>query len=306
MRTLLIAGLGDIAMRAMPYLTTHWRVLALCHHAAAARRARLGGAVPVSANLDDANSLRRLAGLADDVLITAPPPNHGVTDPRTRKLLYALTKGLRIPQRVSYISTSGVYGNADGNWLDETAPTNPGSDRARRRLDAEHALRAFAIATGAQVRILRAPGIYAAERLPIGRLLSATPLIRPEEDSLSNHIHADDLARLCIATLHCHSGGLRIYNACDDEPLPVGQWYARLAEKLHVAVPPCYSREDVRRLVSPMLWSFLAESRRLCNNRLKRELGVELAYPSVQTLLDQLPDSDEFRAALLASGGQIR
>ncbi|WP_230370307.1 hypothetical protein [Paludibacterium denitrificans] len=124
---------GDIAMRAMPYLTTHWRVLALCHHAAAARRARLGGAVPVSANLDDANSLRRLAGLADDVLITAPPPNHGVTDPRTRKLLYALTKGLRIPQRVSYISTSGVYGNADGNWLDETAPTNPGSDRARRR-----------------------------------------------------------------------------------------------------------------------------------------------------------------------------
>jgi nucleoside-diphosphate-sugar epimerase len=122
MRTLLIAGMGDVARRALPRLVQHWRVLVLAHHAQAAETARAGGAIPIMANLDDATSLKRLAGLADDLWITAPPPSHGMRDSRTRKLLYALAKADRIPQRISYISTTGVYGNSHGNWLDECSP----------------------------------------------------------------------------------------------------------------------------------------------------------------------------------------
>ena len=118
-------------------------------------------------------------------------------------------KGESLPQRIAYISTSGVYGDAGGAWLDETAPLRPQSARAKRRVDAERRLRAFAQTHGTTVTILRAPGIYAAERLPTTRLINGTPLIAADEDSYGNHIHADDLARICVAALR-REGGIRV------------------------------------------------------------------------------------------------
>ncbi|UGA39321.1 NAD-dependent epimerase/dehydratase family protein [Chromobacterium haemolyticum] len=155
-----------------------------------------------------------------------------------RKLLSALAKGCRIPQRLVYISTSGVYGNADGALLDEGARPRPHNDRAFRRLDAETQLRSFAAAHGSQLTVLRAPGIYADNRLPLSRFASQTPLIRPEEDSWSNHIHADDLAAACVAALRQCRGGPRVYNASDDQPLPISEWYRRLAATLGLVLPP--------------------------------------------------------------------
>ncbi|SMF37636.1 SDR family oxidoreductase [Pseudogulbenkiania subflava] len=288
MRTLLIAGFGDVARRAVPLLAPHWRLLALVRRPEQADEARRLGIQPVLADLDDKRSLARLAGLADALLYTAPPPERGEHDPRLGKLLCTLAKGKSLPQRVVYISTSGVYGDAGGAWLDETAPLRPQSARAKRRVDAERRLRAFARSSGASITILRAPGIYAAERLPTTRLINGTPLIAADEDSYGNHIHADDLARLCAAALR-RTGGIRIYNACDDEPLTVGEWYDRLADALGMPRAPRLPRIEVQAAVSPALWSFLAESRRLDNHRLKRELKVRLRYPTVASFLATLP-----------------
>jgi nucleoside-diphosphate-sugar epimerase len=305
MRTLLIAGMGDVARRALPRLVQHWRVLVLAHHAQAAETARAGGAIPIMANLDDATSLERLAGLADDLWITAPPPNHGLRDSRTRKLLYALAKADRIPQRISYISTTGVYGNSDGGWLDECSRPAPQTERAQRRLDAENTLRAFARRHGSQLNILRAPGIYALERLPLTRLLQGTPLICHAEDSYSNHIHADDLASLCLASLQQNRGGVRVYNACDQEPLTISDWYTLLAGALSLPLPAQLPRAQVQAQVSPALWSYMAESRRFRHLRLA-ELGVTLRYPTAREFVAQLAANPAWQSVALAKGGKIR
>lgn len=305
MRTLLIAGMGDVARRALPRLIKHWRVLVLAHHQAAAQTAHAGGAIPILADLDDAASLSRLAGQADALWITAPPPPSGLRDSRTRKLLYALAKADRIPQRISYISTTGVYGNSAGDWLDECSPARPQTDRAMRRRDAENTLRAFASRHGSQLNILRAPGIYALERLPLTRLLQNTPLIRPEEDSFSNHIHADDLASLCIASLQQNRGGIRVYNACDQEPLTITDWYRLLADALALPLPPQLSRAEVQAAVSPALWSYMAESRRFRHQRLA-ELGVSLRYPTAREFVAQLAANPAWQAVALAKAGKIR
>ncbi|WP_174875984.1 SDR family oxidoreductase [Vogesella oryzae] len=288
MRTLLIIGAGDIARRALPQLTRHWRVIVLLRDPEKARLWREGGAMPLLADLDVGRSLSRLAGLADAVLYTAPPPDSGNQDPRLRKVLSQLAKTASLPQRIVYISTSGVYGNAAGEWLDETHPLQPQSPRAQRRVDAERQLRAFAMLHSCALTILRAPGIYAANRLPLSRFASQTPLIDADEDSISNHIHADDLARLCVAALQQTRGGIRIYNASDSQPLPVGTWYDKLADTLGYPRLPRLPRAQVQQRVSPGLWSFMAESRRLSNTRLLRELPGCLHYPTVDTLLAEL------------------
>ncbi|MFC3530843.1 SDR family oxidoreductase [Vogesella facilis] len=288
MRTLLIIGAGDIARRALPLLTRHWRVIALLRSPDKCAQWRALGALPLLADLDVGRSLSRLAGLADAVLYTAPPPDSGQQDPRLRKVLSQLAKTASLPQRIVYISTSGVYGNAAGDWLDETRPPRPQSARARRRLDAERQLRAFAMLHGCALSILRAPGIYAAERLPLSRFASQAPLIDAAEDSISNHIHADDLARLCVAALQQPRGGIRVYNACDSQPLPVGDWYDKLADTLGYPRLPRLPRALVQQQVSPGLWSFMAESRRLSNARLLRELPGCLRYPTVDALLREL------------------
>ncbi|MGD1825588.1 Nucleoside-diphosphate-sugar epimerase [Chromobacterium violaceum] len=305
MRTLLIIGAGDVARRALPLLLRHWRVLALCRTEASAARWRALGAVPLIGDLDDSGSLERLAGLADAALLTAPPPPQGRTDPRMRKLLYALAKADSIPQQLIYISTSGVYGDAGGGLLDEAAAIRPHNERAQRRADAEAQLRRFACRRRCALTILRAPGIYADERLPLSRFASGAPLIIDAEDSWSNHIHADDLAQLCVAALR-RRRGIRIYNACDDRPMPVGQWYAALGETLGLPMPPRLPRAEVKARVAPSQWSFLAESRRLDNSRMRRELDVRLRWPSVLDYLAALRRDEGRRSAILASYAEIR
>ena len=306
MRTLLIIGAGDVARRALPELARRWRVLALCRSSATALALRRQGVTPIHGDLDHPASLRRLAGLADDLLLTAPPQENGRKDLRMRKLLSALAKGCRIPQRLVYISTSGVYGNADGAWLDESARPRPSNDRAWRRLDAETQLRRFAAAHGSQLAVLRAPGIYADNRLPLSRFASQAPLILPEEDSWSNHIHADDLAAACVAALQQCRGGARVYNACDDEPLQINAWYRQLSATLKLPMLPLLPRDAVRSQVSAGLWSYMAESRRLHNRRLRRELLPRLRWPSTADYLADLAQAPERIAAALASAAKIR
>ncbi len=280
MRRLLIVGCGDVAWRALPLLVRRFRVYALLRDTAQAERWRHAGAVPIIGDLDARASLRRIAGLADCVLHLAPPPDKGAVDGRTKRLLAVLASGKSLPQRLVYISTSGVYGDCGGALIDESHPPRPQTARAGRRVDAERRVRAFGRRTGATVSILRAPGIYAAERLPVERLQRGTPALSPSDDVHTNHIHADDLAAICRAAIF-RGAANRCYNASDDSGLRMGDYFDLVADAFALPRPPRLSRAEAEAVLPSVQMSFMRESRRLANRRLKRELRVHLAYPDV-------------------------
>jgi nucleoside-diphosphate-sugar epimerase len=280
---LLIVGCGDVGLRVLRLLSGRYRLLALTSTPSRADALRAAGAVPLIGDLDDPATLARLAGLADAVLHLAPPPLQGSTDPRTRHLLDALARKGRVRCLV-YGSTSGVYGDCGGARFDETRAVNPATDRARRRVDAEARIRWYGRVHGVRVAILRIPGIYAVDRdggHPRERLLRGTAVLSAEDDVYTNHIHADDLARACVAAL---ARGLpqRVIHACDDTDLTMGDYFDLAADLCGLPHPPRISRTEARERLSPMLLSFMSESRRLDNQRLKRELRLTLRYPTVK------------------------
>ena len=280
MKRILIVGSGDVALRALPWLTRRFRVYALARHAESAAALRAAGAVPLVGDLDDRRSLRRLAGVADAVLHFAPPPASGEGDPRTKRLLAALGSGKSLPHGVIYISTTGVYGDCGGARVDETRPCNAQTARGRRRVDAERRLRAFCRRSRVRVALLRAPGIYAADRLPLDRLQRGDPVLRADEDVHTNHIHADDLARIaCLALFRAPAA--RAYNASDDSGMKMGDYFDAVADAFALPRPPRLSRAEIATRLSPLTLSFMGESRRLDNRRLKRELRLRLRYPTV-------------------------
>ncbi len=243
--------------------------------------------VPVVADLDDYATLRRLRIAPFAVLHFAPPPAEGRDDPRTQRLIASLSRARIIPQRFVYISTSGVYGDCAGARVDETRVRRAQTPRAKRRVAAEDRLRAWAARHRVQLAVLRAPGIYAASRLPLDRIKLATPVLAPEHDVYTNHIHADDLARAAVAAIF-HGRVNRAYNVTDDSEMQMGGWFDTVADAFHLPRPPRVTWEEAEQRVAPMLLSFMSESRRLCNRRMKRELRVRLAHPTPHALLAQV------------------
>jgi nucleoside-diphosphate-sugar epimerase len=280
---ILIAGCGDIALRVAPLLKKNYRLFGLVRDAARHSALRQAGITPVAGDLDHAHSLQRLAGQAHIVLHFAPPQNATLVDTRTRRLLAVLLRGTP-PRRLVYISTSGVYGDCGGAVVEETRPPDPQTPRALLRADAERQIRAWARQHGVHASILRVPGIYAGDRLPLDRLRAGMPAIVSGEDSHTNHIHADDLARIVVAALR-HGRPNRVYHASDDSDLKMGDYLDAVADARGLPRPPRLPRAEAQRAVSPVLWSFMNESRRLANARMKHELKVALRYRTVKEAL---------------------
>jgi nucleoside-diphosphate-sugar epimerase len=265
MERLLIAGYGNIAQR----LTV--RLPAAVH---LRRITRAEGA-----DLDRPETLAPFAGWAETVLHSVPPPAAHDTDPRTANLL-AMLETADLPRRIVYLSTSGVYGDCAGAIVDEARAPNPQSSRARRRADAERTLAAWCVPKGVELVILRVPGIYAADRLPLERLRKGTPALQEADDSYTNHIHAEDLAAICLAALE--SGGpAGIFNASDDSEMKMGDWFDLVADRTGLPRPPRIARAEAAKRIPEALLSFMRESRRLSNEKLKREFGIRLAFPTV-------------------------
>jgi nucleoside-diphosphate-sugar epimerase len=265
MKKLLIAGYGDIARRAAPRLEARYAVQP------ASRRHGF--------DLDLPETLVALQG-ADAVLHCAPPPSTGTQDARTRHLLAALVKGRILPARVVYVSTSGVYGDCGGARVDESRAVCPQTDRARRRVDAEHQLALWCSERGVALVILRVPGIYAADRLPTERLRAGAPVLRAEDDVYTNHVHAEDLAAILVRALE-DAAPAGTYNASDDSEIRMGDWFDLVAERARLPRPPRIPRAEAAGRVAPDLLSFMSESRRLANRRMKESLRVRLRYPTV-------------------------
>lgn len=282
----LIVGCGDVGLRVARQLQPRAKVLALTSQSGRAGELRAAGLVPLLGNLDAPATLARLAGVAQYVVHMAPPPMSGSSDPRTAHLLQALSRrgGVRA---LVYGSTTGVYGDAQGAQFDETRPVAPATDRARRRVDAESRVRWFGRQQvhlhGTRACVLRIPGIYALDREggnPKDRVLKGTPLLVPEDDVYTNHIHADDLARITVAALWRGKPG-RVVHASDHTDLRMGDYFDWVADHFGLAKPPRITWQQAQATMSPMQLSFWSESRRLLNQRMTHELRVKLRYPTV-------------------------
>ena len=278
-----IVGCGDVGVRVAGLVCRRARVIALTSSVQRVAPLRARGIVPLLGNLDQRATLARLSGIATHLVHLAPPPAQGWTDPRTLALLRAL-RWRSLPAALVYGSTSGVYGDCAGALVDETRPLNAGTPRAKRRVDAEHSVRFFGRSTGVKTSILRIPGIYAADRdggTPRERLLKGTQVLQAQDDVYTNHVHADDLARACVAALW---KGLpqRVYNASDDTDLKMGDYFDLAADLYRLPRPPRVARDSAGAHVSEMVLSFMRESRRLVNTRMKNELGLKLRYPTVR------------------------
>ncbi|MDM0114225.1 sugar nucleotide-binding protein [Variovorax sp. J22R133] len=285
---LLIVGCGDVGLRAAGLLAPRVRLLAVTSSPARIDELRKSGITPLVADLDRPETLRRLAGLATRVLHLAPPARTDEgprwwRDARTTDLVRAIQRR-SLPATLVYGSTSGVYGDCGGARITEARTVGPDTPRAHRRVDAERAVRWLG-RSGVGVRILRIPGIYAPDRqggTPRERLKRGTPVLNAQDDVYTNHIHADDLARACVAALW-RGSAQRVYHASDDTELKMGDYFDLAADLYGMKRPPRVAREDAQQQLPLQLLSFMGESRRLDNTRLKRELRVRLKYPTVES-----------------------
>ncbi len=320
---LLIVGAGDVARRLTTHVGVDERVqwLGLTRSADTANALRQAGILPIDGDLDFLPGLKRagaLARSASAVLHMAPPPGEGADDPRMKRWLAASATPSKLgrhaaerppssaikmrstirphkPLRNVYVSTTGVYGDCAGERIDETRRTKPANARAKRRVAAESRLRAF---RSQRFALLRAPGIYAAERLPVERLRSGTPALSAEDDVFTNHIHGDDLARAIWLAVF-RGGANRVFNVVDDGEQKMGDYFDQVAAAVGLPKPPRLPRALLMREVSPMLYSFMSESRRIDNARLKRELRLRFKYPTPAALLREMKPAAALQRSLL-------
>ncbi|MDO9372477.1 MAG: SDR family oxidoreductase [Gammaproteobacteria bacterium] len=278
--TVLMVGCGDIGGRvAALHLAQGARVSALARSPARCAQLEALGVAPVSGDLDDASSLAALPAQHALVYYFAPPPEAGLTDPRMGRFLQAITRDA-LPHKIVYISTSGVYGDCKGAWVTEDTPPHPQTARAQARLDAETRLLAWSRDHSVPVVILRVGGIYGPGRQPVERIRRGEPVLRREAAPFTNRIHADDLARVCLAAAG-RGGAGRIYNVCDDEHSTMTDYFNAVADALGRARPPQISLAEAQKVLSPGMLSYLNESRRMDNRRMREELGVVLRYPNL-------------------------
>lgn len=243
-------------------------------------RLRLDAAGIVGRRLNiDSDDLGALQAKGVRLFLMAPPTAAGATDTRTRRLVEAFLRHGQ-PRRILYISTTGVYGDCGGDWVDETRPARPAVDRARRRWDAEQVLRGWSLASGAELIILRVAGIYGPGKLPLERIRRRLPLVRPEDAPWSNRIHVDDLVSACIAAMERGRNGA-VYNVCDGHPSTMTDYFFRVADAVGLERPPVIPLAEAEARLSAGMMSYMRESRRLSNRKMCEDLGIELRFPTL-------------------------
>ncbi len=278
---LFIVGCGDIGRRtAALWQARGADVAALARSDASTRQLQQLGITPVTGDLDRPVSLQHLPLTSALLYYFAPPPAHDDTDRRMRAMVSAMTNGAR-PDKIVYISTTGVYGDNHGAWVTEDTPLQPKAARSKRRVDAESVLRAFGQEHGVPVIILRVPGIYGPGRLPIEAIKTRRPVLDENESGYTNRIHAEDLARVCVVAAE-RGRADTVYNVSDGHPSSMTGYFNLLADALGEPRPPVVSRAEAQRVLSAGMLSYLDESRRVDNRRMREELGVELLYPTLE------------------------
>ena len=219
------------------------------------------------------------------VIYLAPPPRSGKTDTRITNYLNAIEK--QPPEKLVLISTTGVYGDCKGAWVDESTPLNPIADRAFRRADAEQQVQHYCQRLNIPLVILRVPGIYGNGKIPLARIKSGQPIVREEDSPFTNRIHAADLVNVCEqALLDTRITG--IYNVSDGHPGTMYEYFVGVATALNLPAPPAISLADAKLQLSEGMLSYMAESRRIDNRKLLKDFELVLQYPTLQDGLEHI------------------
>jgi nucleoside-diphosphate-sugar epimerase len=271
-----VIGSGDIGCR----IARLWQQQGAQVHTLGRSPAPCGGSTEhICADLDRPETLTQLPTANAILYFTAPPPAHGDDDPRMKNFLAAIDPAA-LPQRIVYISTSGVYGDCQGGWVDEEHAVKPQTPRAQRRLAAEQVLTQWAAQHQVATVILRVGGIYGPGRLPLERLRQGMVILQRDLAPYSNRIHADDLARVCVAAAHApHQHAL--YNVSDGHPTTMSDYFIRVAAAAGLPTPIEVDWQTAEQTLSAEMLSYLHEAKRLDNARMLRELNVTLEYPTL-------------------------
>lgn len=278
--TVLIVGCGYIGRRVGASLQAdNYRVTGCVRSTQSAGALDTAGIDSLIVDLDRPAAKPGWAGGFDEVFYFAPPPAQGEKDPRMQAFLQALIK-VRPPRRIVYISTSAVYGDCRGAWINESQAVNPATSRGQRRLHAEQQLTAECDAQGIEWVLLRVPGIYGPDRLPLARLREGTPVLRAQDSPYTNRIHADDLAGICVAAMRSPYANT-VYNVSDGHPSNMTDYFFKVADAACLPRPPTVSRDEAQQVLSAGMLSFLNDSRRMNNEKMLAELSVELRYPDL-------------------------
>lgn len=287
----MIIGCGDIGRRVAQLVQEEKGLVTALIRSDTRRDAlREMGIRTVPGNLDEPLSLANLPTKGAVVFYFAPPPGGGFTDPRVRAFCAAIPPGAE-PAKVVYMSTSGVYGDCGDTVVTEETPLNPQTARAKRRWDAETAFLEWGKERGVPVVILRVTGIYGPGRFPVTQLASGQPVLREEEAPLTNRIHADDLARICLAAAAKGEAG-EIFNVSDGHPGTMTEYFNAVADALGYPRPRQVTMEEAREVMSPLMLSYVSESRRMDNSKMLTRLGIKLLYPTLADGMRKSPGTD--------------
>jgi nucleoside-diphosphate-sugar epimerase len=283
----LIVGAGYVGQRLARCLqAAGGRVHGVVGSVASAEALRAHGILATAWNLDDVD--RADAPPTPEILTyLVAPPVQGTNDPRLSHCLQVVQP----TQRLVYLSTTAVYGDVGGAVVDEETPPAPSSGRGVRRLAAENAARAFAESRGIDWVILRVPGIYGPDRLPLERLARGEPVLAPADAGMTNRIHVDDLVTaLQLVAKHPRAAG-RIYNVSDGAPCSTSEHFQRVAQLAGLPPPPVVTRAEAEGRISPAFLAYLDESRRLDSSRIRAELGFAPRYADpAEGIRASLPD----------------
>lgn len=300
---LLIIGCGDIGRRtARLAIGAGWQVTGLVRSAESRGKLAEPPFKILEADLLDENALSNLDVRGSSILYLAPPPGGGISDPKVRNLCAAIRSGNE-PEKIVYISTSGVYGDCRGERVTEATAPNPQTTRARRRLDAENIFRQFSAPRQVPLVILRVTGIYGPHRFPLHRILEGHPILREAEAPITNRIHADDLARICLRAVEKGRDG-DIYNVSDGQERSMSEYFNLLADTFGLPRPPQISLAEAQNRMAPLMLSYFQESRRMDPRKLIEELEIDLLYPTLEAGLrasyeEMLRDQPDFLREVL-------
>lgn len=277
---LLIAGCGYVGQRLASRLRNRFDIAALVRSNEKAAALERQGLKAVAIDLDRVRAGASIPERLDQeaIVYLTPPPTVGESDLRLDRFLQV---AIVPPKTFVYMSTTGVYGNAGDGLVDESTPVMPLTDRARRRVSAEEMTRVWCHERRVRRVVLRVPGIYGPERLPLERLRKSEPVVRLEDAGIGNRIHVDDLVTACEAAIE-NQEARGVYNVTDGNSISSTSFIDMVAQLSGLPRPPRVSMEEAQLTFSPERLSFLNESRRVGNERMLKHLGVKLRYADLE------------------------
>ncbi len=280
MKRIFIAGCGYIGGRVAQLLREEGaEVTCVVRSGEHGDQLRSEGFSTLICAFDDPGNIPDLDVGGSVIFYFVPPPGGGIMDSRARNFCAALAASAA-PAKIIYMSATSVYGDVGNAVVTELSPTVPTTAMGKRRLDAEAAFLEYGAERGVPVIILRVAGIYGPGRLPLMQISQGQPLLREEESGPSNRIHCDDLVQVCLAAAE-KGEGEDVFNVSDGHPSSMTTYFNACADALGFPRQPQVSLEEARRVMSPLMFSYVSETREVDNARMLERLGIKLRYPTL-------------------------